>query len=236
MEWEGLPALFPEFEEHARWLPLLRKHAQIVADAAPAVRVTSVPEREWPARHYAEALELLRLIAEHAPAGRPAAAVDVGSGGGFPGIIFAVLMPEVAVHLIEPLQKRARLLERTVAALALPNVQVLALRAEDAGRGPLRGSAGLVTARAVAEMSALVEYVAPFAAAGALLALPKGSGLDAELAGSGRAMAALGLSLEAVVPMRPEVSGTLRVAMLRKVGDTPAAFPRRAGMAAKRPL
>lgn len=234
--WDALPGLFPGFEAPGRWLSILRRHADLLRAATPATRVTSVPFEEWPARHYAESLELLRLALVELAGCLPDSLIDVGSGGGFPGLVIAAVLPEVTISLIEPLRKRALLLETAASELALGNVRVFPLRAEEAGRGALRESASIVTARAVAALPELLEYAAPLSAPAGLLALPKGSALEGELAAAGPAMDALGLEFAGTVSMRPEVTQTLRVAFFKKAGATPARFPRRAGVAAKRPL
>ncbi|MGH2633726.1 MAG: 16S rRNA (guanine(527)-N(7))-methyltransferase RsmG [Tepidiformaceae bacterium] len=234
--WDSLPGLFPGFESSARWLPILQEHARLLAAAGPAIRVTSVPVDQWPERHYAEALELLRLILDARGGVAPRSLIDVGSGGGFPGLVIAAVLPGTAVWLIEPLQKRARLLHSLAAELGLANIEVVSARAEEAGRGPLRESADMVTARAVAGLRELLEYTAPLARADGLLALPKGSGLERELESAASAMELLGVEEAGSVAMRPLVTQTLRVAFFKKVGATPQRFPRRAGMAAKRPL
>jgi len=232
--WGQLPALFPGIPGHERWLPLLKRHAEVVEEAAPRVRVTAVAADEVVRRHYAESLELWRIVLERH--GEPRVLVDVGSGGGFPGLVIAAVAPQVETHLVEPLQKRARLLEEMVRELELSNVTVHPIRAEEAGRGPLRDAAEVVTARAVAELRELLEYTAPLAAPGALLAFPKGSGLDAEIEAAQHAMEVLGAEMAGIEPMRPEVSETLRVVTFRKTGPTPAAYPRRPGIPGKRPL
>ena len=185
-------------------------------------------------RHYAESLELLRIAEEGGV--DPATLVDVGSGGGYPGLVLAIARPDSAVHLVEPLQKRARLLEAIAADLGLPNVTVHAIRAEEAGRGPLRDSATLVTARAVAALPELLEYTAPLAARGGWLAFPKGSSHPEELALAQRAMSELACEQRAIVPMRPEISTAVSVLLFEKAGPTPERYPRRPGMPAKRPL
>lgn len=235
MEWHELPALFPMFGDSARWLPLLQAHHDLIIEAEPYTRVTSVAHRDAVQRHYAESLETWRLAIE--VAGRdPGVVVDVGSGGGYPGMVFACLAPQTTVHLVEPLQKRARLLEATANALGLANVTVLAARAEDAGRGPLRGVAELVTARAVAPLAELLEYTVPFAALGGFLVLPKGSALEGELAHAHQAMAILGCMHRQTVPMRAAISENVVLACFEKTGETPASYPRRAGVPGKQPL
>lgn len=232
MEWIELPSLF-SFAGPERWVGLLQRHAAMVEEAAERVRVTSVAPGEAVRRHYAESLELWRIALE-AEADGPL--VDVGSGGGFPGLVIATVEPELEMHLVEPLQKRAALLKEMALALGLANVTVHAERAEEAGRGVLRDYCGTVVARAVAPLRELLEYTAPLCRPGGLVALPKGSSLAEELEGASTAMETLGVSYLETVPMRPEVSETVRVALFRKVGPTPAGYPRRPGVPGKRPL
>lgn len=234
LTWDELPGLFPALPDPDRWLPLLQCHAALLEAAAARVRVTAVAPGDAVRRQYAESLELLTIVEAHAPS--PTALADIGSGGGFPGLVIAIVRPGMRLHLVEPLQKRARLLAELVEALGLSNVTVHAARAEDAGRGPLRDSLPVVTARAVAELRELLEYTAPLAAPGGLIALPKGSAFAAELLAAAGSMAALACEFEALVAMRPEVSETLSVALFRTSGPTAAAYPRRPGVPAKRPL
>ncbi len=184
-------------------------------------------------RHYAESLEIFRIASE---AGWEGEACDVGSGGGFPGLVFAAVEPGLRVHLVEPLQKRAKLLEWVVSELGMSNVEVHAVRAEDAGRSSLRDGCGIVTARAVAALGELLEYTAPLAAPGALVAIPKGSAIDDEIKAAERAIDTLNVTVGQRVAMRAEVSEHIEVLLLRKRGPTTPAYPRRAGVPGKRPL
>ena len=234
MEWSELEALFPDFPDADRWIPRLKRHAALLAGAAAHTRVTAVREEDIVRRHYAESLEIWRIAqAAMSSAGR---VIDVGSGGGFPGLVLASVAPTTEVVLIEPLQKRARLLQEMAGELALANVTVLPVRAEEAGQSPLRESADIVTARAVAPLPELLEYTAPMARVGGVLVLPKGSGLDAELEAAHHAEEVLGVEFRGTHAMRPEISETLVIALFAKVSQTPAAYPRRPGVAAKRPL
>jgi 16S rRNA (guanine527-N7)-methyltransferase len=235
MEWEALPGLFPGLAEPARWLPLLRHHLDLVLEAERHTRVTAVAPAEAVQRHYAESLEIWRIAVEGV--GRiPETVIDVGSGGGFPGLVMACVAPATEFILVEPLKKRAHLLEEFVDKLGLTNVAVHAARAEEAGRGALREAGDLVTARAVAALPELLEYTVPLARAGGMIALPKGSGLAEELAAASNALVRLDCRVVAQTAMRPEVSATLAVVLLEKLGPTSAAYPRRPGMPSKRPL
>ena len=231
LDWDALPGLFPGFADPARWLPLLRSHLEMVEAAAGRVRVTAVAPTDAVRRQYAESLELLRMAG---PFEGPVC--DVGSGGGYPGIVVAAILPGVAVHLVEPLRKRAGLLEEMAAALGLANVTVHALRGEEAGRGALREQHGLVLARAVAEVRELLEYTAPLARPGGIIALPKGSRVRDELTAAATAMRELGCVLAACEPMRAEVNAAVTVVRFTRAGALPAKYPRRPGIPGKRPL
>jgi 16S rRNA (guanine527-N7)-methyltransferase len=232
--WDDLPQTFPMFPRPDLWLPRLRRHAALIEEAATHTRVTAVTGPDVVRRQYAESLETLRIALTVSP--EPEAVADVGSGGGFPGLVMAAVLPGLPVTLVEPLQKRARLLESIAADLGLGNVSVVAARAEDAGRGDLRERFALVTARAVAGLRELIEYTAPLARTGGWLALPKGSSAAAEVEAAGRALAELGCEYRSTVPMRSEVSDTGVVVVIEKASPTPARYPRRPGIPAKRPL
>lgn len=231
--WDWLEELF-ELPGEVR--ERLARHWELVRERPEAGRLTAVEGEEAVRRHYAESLELLRL-AEGQLAGRTVVRyADVGTGGGWPGLVVAIARPAWEVHLVEPLQKRARFLEVAAGELGCVNVTVHARRAEEAGRGPLREWCDLVTARAVAELRVLLEYTAPLAAVGGLVALPKGSRLEEELEEAGPAMGALGCELVGVERMRPEVSEAVQVAFFRKATACPAGYPRRPGVPERRPI
>src|SRR5919204_2217015 len=89
--------------------------------------------------------------------------VDVGSGGGLPGLPLKLARPELQVTLIEANRKKAAFLNHATAVLGLQGVQVVAMRAEEAGRVPrLRDAFDVATARALAAMPVLAELCLPF--------------------------------------------------------------------------
>lgn len=235
MNWSELPGLFPALDSPARWLPLLQRHHELITAAAAHTRVTSVAPEEAVRRQYAESLELWRIMLDQF-AVPPARVVDIGSGGGYPGLVLACVAPATHFDLVEPLQKRARLLRTAADELGLANVNVHPLRAEEAGRGPLRESADAVTARAVAELRELIEYAAPFGAPGALLVFAKGSALEDELAAATNAVHELAVEWVATTPMRRAVSEQVRIATFRRRGALSERYPRRPGVPSKRPL
>tara|TARA_Y100000588_G_scaffold381243_1_gene466555 strand:- start:790 stop:1359 length:570 start_codon:yes stop_codon:yes gene_type:complete len=184
------------------------------------------------ARHYAESLEAYRLT-EAPEAGL---VVDVGSGGGFPGIVIATVSPSSEIHLVEAREKRAGFLTEIAEELKLDNVTIHAKRAEEVGRTLLRDKANLVIARAVASLPVLLEYLAPLAAPGGAIAAVKGSRGAEELAQAETAMSALSCEHTDTKVMRSKITKRMSVMLFRKTGSTPTRFPRRPGIPAKRPI
>jgi 16S rRNA (guanine527-N7)-methyltransferase len=182
-------------------------------------------------RHVADSLSAL-VLDEVRSARRIA---DIGSGAGWPGLALASALPEARVALVESVGRHCRYLSRAVAEAGLAKVTVVHARAEDWPEGI--GAHDLVTARALAALPVLCEYAAPLLVEGGSLVAWKGSVAPDELADGGAAAAVLGLeSTEPirVIPYAGARDHTLHV--FRKVAPTPARFPRRVGVAVKRPL
>lgn len=178
--------------------------------------------------HVADSLSGLATIAE------AESIADLGSGAGFPGLVLAAARPFARVTLVESAGRRAAWLERAAAGAGLANVTVVPARAEEWRPHP---ALAVITARALAPLPVLVEYAAPLLAPGARLVAWKGAPDPDEEADGRVAAAVLGLAESAVVPVRPFPGvRDRRLYVYTKVGETPAAFPRRAGMATKRPL
>ena len=138
--------------------------------------------RLW-SRHLANSAALASFLPE---AGSVA---DVGSGAGLPGVVLAAMRPDLAFHLVEPMQRRVDWLEEAVAALGLANVRVRRARAEEL-HGELEVS--VVTARAVAETGKLASWCLPLLEPGGRLLALKGRSAGAEVAAAARALSRLG--------------------------------------------
>lgn len=137
-------------------------------------------------------LELPRLWTRHvlnsalvAPLLRPGRVGDVGSGAGLPGIVLAIMRPDVEFTLIEPMERRVAWLERQAAELELANVTVVRARAEESKLGD---SLDQVTARAVSALRTLIPVTAPLLRAGGELVLMKGAGVDGEIGAAEKAI------------------------------------------------
>ncbi len=160
---------------------------------------------------------------------------DLGSGAGFPGLALAAALPAARVHLVESAAPKCAFLERARARAGIANAEVVHARAEEWEDG--REACDLVTARALGPLSVLAEYAAPLLRDQGVLVAWKGR-RDAQEEADG-AYAAEQLGLEPVEIRRVQPFPTARdrhLHVMRKVAPTPPRFPRRPGMAAKRPL
>ena len=182
-------------------------------------------------RHVADS-----LVAVDLPAVRHARRIaDLGSGAGWPGLALAAALPDARVALVESAIRHCRYLERAVAAGRLENVEVVHARAEEWAEG--LNAHDVVTVRAVAALPVLCEYAAPLLADGGVLVAWKGAVDDDEATDGATAAALLGLEPAEVLAVDPYPAAERRTLHLyRKVAPTPERFPRRAGMALKRPL
>ena len=182
-------------------------------------------------RHVADSLSALVL-----PSVRAARRIaDLGSGAGWPGLALAAALPAAQVALVESASRRCRYLERAVEAAGLVNAHVVHARAEDWPDG--LGRHDLVTARALAALPVLCEYAAPLLADGGELVAYKGEVAEGEALAGARAATQLGLEATDGLAVRPYPgAGPATLHRFRKIAPTPARFPRRPGMALKRPL
>jgi len=160
---------------------------------------------------------------------------DLGSGAGLPGLVLAAVLPDAQVVLVESASRKCEFQRSAVAAMGLVNVQVVWARAEEWSDGI--GRCDVVCARALAPLPVLYEYAAPLLRLEGVFVAWKAAVAAVEASDASAAATRLGLSPEAVqsvVPFAGAERRTLHVA--RKVAPTPPGYPRRAGMAAKRPL
>ena len=119
--------------------------------------------------------------------------LDLGTGGGFPGVPLAILTPGKQFTLIDSLQKRVRVVEEMCGEIALTNVNLQHGRAEDLGRNPrYREQFDLCLSRAVANMAVLAEYCLPFVKTGGYFVSYKGSDIEEELSAAKKAIRVLG--------------------------------------------
>jgi 16S rRNA (guanine527-N7)-methyltransferase len=180
--------------------------------------------------HIADSLSALPVLDEL----DPRLLADVGSGAGFPGTPLAVARPGIGVDLLEAARRSCEFLERVRAAVGLERLRVVNRRAEEWALEEGRTRYDVVVVRAVAPLPVLLEYAAPLLRdQGALIAW-KGS---EEEPGAAEAAELLGMELVRVLPTKPyPASRSRRLYLYRRVRPVPGSFPRRPGVARRRPI
>ena len=192
----------------------------------------------WPGLVSGPADELIDdclVLAEHASAAGAGSLIDVGSGGGLPGLPLKIAVPSLQVTLIESDGRKAAFLTQACARLGLAGVRVVGRRAEEAAHDPeLRETFDVAVARALAPMPVLVELCLPFVRVGGRLLAQKTR--DEDVHAADHAISVLGggsLRIKAA-PSRARSSGVIVV--IDKASPTPSGYPRRAGVPSRRPL
>lgn len=180
-------------------------------------------------RHYLDSLTGSIFLPENARV------IDVGTGAGFPGIPLCLFRPDLEVTLLDAQQKRVSFLQEAIAVLGL-RARAVHARCEDFARLE-REQYDAAISRAVASTPVLAEWLLPFVKVGGCCVLWKGPAAEAEIQEGGRVAALLGGSglrvEQAPVPGR---DWQHLLVIIEKTEPTPSRFPRKAGMALKRPL
>ncbi len=179
--------------------------------------------------HAVDSLSALRVPAVASAAG----IADIGSGGGFPGIALAAALPDVPVTLVESERRKADWLRR--ASAPFPNVRVVADRSEALAQVE-RDAFPVVCARAVGSLPVVLELSAPLVAPDGHVVAWRGKREADDHATACAAADVLGLSPTPDINVTPIPSVSRYFSVWRKTGPTPARYPRRPGMAAKRPI
>ena len=185
-------------------------------------------------KHFLDSLTCLCVMRE-TPMAR---VVDVGSGAGFPGLPLKIVYPSIDLTLVESVGKKADFCRHLVKTLKLDGVQVAQQRVELLGQTETyRQQYDWATARAVAVLPVLVEYMLPLVRVGGAMLAMKGESAPAEAHEAEQATRMLGGHLRRLIPVTlPGVVEERYLVVIDKVAATPTAYPRRVGIPSKRPL
>jgi 16S rRNA (guanine527-N7)-methyltransferase len=238
MTWSDPP---PAFASYCRRLGVpvdaalqarLGEYLEALREANRACNLTAIRDAEsaW-LRHIADSLSVAPRLAPGE------ALVDIGSGAGLPGVVLALADPTRSVTLLEATGKKCRFLEATAARFGLERVVVLHLRAEEAGRDArYREGFDVAVARAVADLPVLLELAAPLVRIGGRVLAMKGQGAADEMRRADAARDLLGLATPTTHTPFPDLHPDACLLVYAKERPTPAKYPRRPGIPAKRPL
>ena len=226
-------------ELDARRQELFRHYFRLLDEGAPIAGLTAV--RGWTRVRdelFLRSLRLVPALRERVPEGRPLSLIDVGTGGGIPGLVLKLALPEIGLTLLDATRKKTDFLSATISGLELENVRVVWARAETAAREPdHRERYDVVVARSVARLSELAELTLPFCRVGGVVMAAKQREVSAEVREASWAAGQLGAApaeVRTVAAPGPPPSDALVI--WAKVSPTPERYPRRAGVPHKRPL
>ncbi len=212
-------------------------YLDLLLEANARFNLTAVRERDtaWQ-RLILDSLTLQEALAQLPPGSR---VIDVGTGGGIPGVPLAINLPGMQFTLLDATGKKVRFLEQAIATLSLPNVQAIQDRAETLGRnGQHRQHYDAAVSRAVGTVSEVLEYTLPLVKVGGQVLLLKGAEAQEQLAAAGDALDVLGAGDVAVFDAYPQGTGDRDLVIISVLKDrpTPAAYPRRPGVPKGQPL
>ena len=200
----------------------LNRYIDLLFEANQRMNLTRIPTREAAEiQHVADGLTVLPFLPN-----RPHRLVDVGSGGGVPGVVLAIARPDASVVLLEATKKKAVFLSDTIKTLGLSNAQVLADRAEAAGHAELREACDVAVARAVGAMDFLVEWCLPLVKKGGKMLAMKGARIAEELPAAQKAIRLLGGGDAIVHPVELPGAQHHVIVEIPKTARTPEKYPR----------
>lgn len=199
------------------------------------INLTSIVERDQVAvKHFLDSLSLAPVLRPLAPTIR---LIDIGTGAGFPGIPLKIALPDLRLTLLETTGKKVEFLQHVITQLQLHNATAIQARAEDlAHKADHREQYDVAVARAVANLATLTEYALPFIRVGGLFIAQKGVDVDDEIKQAKRALKELGGCVREIVPVQLPGLEPRHLIVIEKISATPAKYPRRAGIPARKPL
>ena len=214
-----------------------RRFFQELVEANRRVNLTTVIDwEEVQIRHFLDSLTVNLVLSPRVLS--EGKIVDIGEGAGFPGVPLKIAFPDLGLCLLESADKKTAFLSHLVGVLDLKGVEIHTGRAEELAHRPaLRETFDGVLSRAVAKARVLAELTLPFCRLGGVCVMQKQGHIEKELDEAEEAIRTLGGSLREIREVA--VPGLLRPRLLvvvEKVSSTPAKYPRRPGVPAKRPL
>lgn len=199
------------------------------------MNLTAITEfEEVVEKHFLDSLSLVRLLEIKGAF----SIIDIGTGAGFPGIPLKILYPESKFLLLDSLNKRVKFLKEVKDRLKLEQIEMVHGRAEDFARNKsYREQYDFAVSRAVANMSTLSEYCLPFVKKGGSFIPYKSGNIEEELKASAHAVSILGGKIENQVSfLLPNSEYSRTLVQVKKIKNTPARYPRKAGLPSKEPI
>lgn len=189
-------------------------------------------------KHFVDSLSIIMAVEDEYLKSGHKTIIDIGTGAGFPGIPIKIIFPDIAITLLDSLNKRIRFLNEVIQCLKLKDIETVHGRAEDyAKQMKYREKYELCVSRAVANLATLSEYALPFVSKGGYFISYKSDDIDNEIENSQNAVKILGGRIEEVVKFSlPDTDIGRAMIKIKKERLTERKYPRKAGMPSKEPL
>lgn len=185
-------------------------------------------------KHFIDSIKMLKF----SPLAQAKSIIDIGTGGGFPGIPIKIMDEEKEVVLLDSLNKRIKFLDEVIKSMRLSNISTVHGRAEDfAKESKYREKFDVAVSRAVANMATLSELCIPYVKVNGYFVAMKGPSVEEEITGAKNAINILGGRIEDIIEVNIEDSDLKHnLVIIKKIKSTPKIYPRQAGTANKTPL
>lgn len=209
------------------------KYMNLLIEWNKKINLTAIIEpKEIILKHFIDSLTINKYIKDNSKI------ADVGTGAGFPGIPLKIIRPDIQLVLVDSLNKRINFLNEVIEQLNLKNIETIHIRIEEFGQNTkYREKFDYSTARAVANLSTLSEYLLPIVKVGGQVICMKGSNIQDEINQSKKALSILGGTLNNIEEFKlAETENTRNIILINKIKNTPNKYPRKAGLPAKDPI
>lgn len=209
------------------------KYMNLLIEWNKKINLTAIIEpKEIILKHFIDSLTINKYIKDNSKI------ADVGTGAGFPGIPLKIIRPDIQLVLVDSLNKRINFLNEVIEQLNLKNIETIHIRIEEFGQNTkYREKFDYSTARAVANLSTLSEYLLPIVKVGGQVICMKGSNIQDEINQSKKALSILGGTLNSIEEFKlAETENTRNIILIDKIKNTPNKYPRKAGLPSKDPI
>lgn len=209
------------------------KYMKLLIEWNEKINLTAITEPEQIIlKHFIDSLTINKYIK------KGDSLVDIGTGAGFPGIPIKIYRPDINIVLVDSLNKRINFLDDVISNLELKGIETIHSRVEEFGRNKkYREKFGIVTARAVANLTVLSEYLIPLAKIDGKCICMKGNEIKEEYDNSQKAIEILGGKIQKIEKFElPYSDMTRNIIIIDKIKTTPARYPRKPGTPAKEPI
>ncbi|GCD09434.1 16S rRNA (guanine(527)-N(7))-methyltransferase RsmG [Clostridium tagluense] len=225
---EGLEFNEKKYEQFMRYKDLIQEWNE-------KVNLTAIKEdEEIVKKHFIDSIKVFKFKELKSAKN----IIDIGTGGGFPGIPMKIIKPEINIVLLDSLNKRINFLNEVIKELQLKNIKAIHGRAEDfAQEAQYREKFDVAVSRAVANLTVLSEFCIPYVKVGGYFVAMKGPAVEEEIKSSKNAIRMLGGHIEHIEKVQIEDSDfNHNLVIIRKIAQTHKKYPRKAGMVTKNPL